>query len=228
MLTGVSRSAAALLASLALALAAPACGGGDEPPEPEETVAAVDGNGCTPAAQPAPKPEKATEPRGELDPDKTYVATVETNCGTFEITLDAERAPKTGASFKSLADQRFYDETTIHRLVYGFVIQGGDPLGNGDGGPGYTVVEPPPDDLDYEKGVVAMAKTPDEPSGSSGSQFFVVSGQDARELPPEYALLGRVTGGQQVIDKLGAIITDPRTERPEDPIVIQSIRVSER
>jgi cyclophilin family peptidyl-prolyl cis-trans isomerase len=223
----VSRSAAALLACLALAL--PACGGGgdDEPEPPEETVAALDGNGCTPAEQPAPKPEQANEPDGELDPDTTYIATVKTNCGTFEITLDAERAPKTGASFKSLADQRFYDRTTIHRLVYGFVIQGGDPRGDGEGGPGYTVVEPPPDDLVYEPGIVAMAKTPDEKAGSSGSQFFVVSGPDARNLPPEYALLGRISGGQQVIDKLGAIITDPRTERPEDPIVIESIRVSQ-
>ena len=108
------------------------------------------------------------------------------------------------------------------------MIQGGDPLGTGDGGPGYRVEEAPPENLEYTVGTVAMAKSPDEPPGTSGSQFFVVTGPDAAQLPPEYALLGTVTGGLPVIQKLGAIVTDPRTERPEAPIVIESIRVSER
>ena len=84
----------------------------------------------------------------------------------------------------------------------GFVIQGGDPAGDGTGGPGYSVVEAPPADLAYTKGVVAMAKTAVEDPGTSGSQFFVVTGEDA-QLPPEYALLGKVTEGQDVVDLIG-------------------------
>src|SRR4030095_8655173 len=106
---------------------------------------------------------------------KTYLASVATNCGDFVITLDAKRAPKTGGAFKYLADKGFFDNTTFHRIVSGFVIQGGDPKGDGTGGPGFSVVEPPPQDLVYTKGVVAMAKTGAEPLGTSGSQFFVVT-----------------------------------------------------
>ena len=83
----------------------------------------------------------------------------------------------TGGSFKYLADQGFYDGTTFHRIVPGFVIQGGDPQGDGTGGPGYSVVEPPPQDLVYARGVVAMAKTELEKPGTSGSQFFIVTGE---------------------------------------------------
>jgi cyclophilin family peptidyl-prolyl cis-trans isomerase len=213
------------------ALAALIVGCGGEKAEPEPTTppaatAAADANGCTPAQQPAPKDVKLPKPKAKLDPSKTYVATVTTNCGSFKITLDAKRAPKTGGSFKSLADQKFYDGTGFHRIVPGFVIQGGDPKGDGTGGPGYTVVETPPKNLTYTKGVVAMAKTGSEAAGTSGSQFFVVTGAAAEQLPADYALLGKISGGQDVVDKIGAIVTDPRTDRPEAPVVIESIRVS--
>ena len=183
------------------------------------------------AARPRHRRRKTTElekPTAKLDPAKTYVATVKTNCGDFAITLDVKRAPKTAASFKSLADQHFYDGTNFHRIIPGFVIQGGDPQLNGSGGPGYSVVEAPPSDLTYEQGVVAMAKGPDEASGTSGSQFFVVTGPDGEQLPAEYALLGKVSDGEPVVEKIGAIITDPRTDAPEAPVVIESVRVSER
>jgi len=213
---------AAALAALAIA----GCGGEQPEPTPEPTPA-LDANRCTPAETPAPKTAELKAPSDELDSTKTYVATVTTNCGAFEITLDPKVAPKTGASFKSLADQKFYDATTFHRIVPGFVIQGGDPSGDGTGGPGYSVEEAPPDDLKYDVGVVAMAKGGTEPAGTSGSQFFVVTGDQAAQLTPDYALLGRVTGGMPVVEKIGAIITDPRTDRPEAPVVIESIRVSE-
>ena len=105
------------------------------------------------------------------------------------------------------------------------MIQGGDPKGDGTGGPGYSVVEAPPKDLVYAKGVVAMAKTGAEPAGTSGSQFFVVTAEDA-QLPPDYALLGKVTGGQDVVDKIGVAETDPATEAPVEPVVIASVKVS--
>jgi peptidyl-prolyl cis-trans isomerase B (cyclophilin B) len=189
---------------------------------PGQTVA-----GCSKAAKPKPKEDGGQEkPTEALDKSKTYVATVATSCGEFEITLDVKRAPKTAASFASLAKAGFYDDTTFHRIIPGFVIQGGDPLGSGTGGPGYSVKEAPPSDLAYTRGVVAMAKTAAEPAGASGSQFFVVTGEDA-PLPPEYALLGKVTGGEDVVDTIATVDTDPTTERPLDPVVIESVEISE-
>jgi peptidyl-prolyl cis-trans isomerase B (cyclophilin B) len=220
-----------LFLCLACALLVAACGedddgGGEAAATPSPTEAAAPA-GCEAAEAPEPKGEgKLPKPKETLDPAKTYVATVATNCGDFEITLDAKRAPKTGGSFKSLADEGFYDGTTFHRIVAGFVIQGGDPKGDGTGGPGFSVVEAPPQDLTYAKGVVAMAKTGTEPAGTSGSQFFVVTAEDA-QLPPDYALLGKVTGGQEVVDKIGVVEIDPATEQPVEPVVIRSVEVTE-
>jgi peptidyl-prolyl cis-trans isomerase B (cyclophilin B) len=222
----------ALILCVACALLVGACGGDDDSsdeaaatPTPTEEAAPA---GCESADVPAPKGEgKLKNPKQRLDPAKTYVATVSTNCGDFAITLDAKRAPKTGGSFKALADKGFFDGTTFHRIVAGFVIQGGDPKGDGTGGPGYSVVEAPPQDLVYGKGVVAMAKTGAEAAGTSGSQFFVVTAEDAG-LPPDYALLGKITSGQDVVDKIGVAETDPATEKPLEPVVISSVKVSER
>jgi cyclophilin family peptidyl-prolyl cis-trans isomerase len=207
-----------------------ACGGDDDPagetaatPTATEEAAPA---GCEAAEPPEPRPEgDLPKPKQQLEAGKTYVATVSTNCGDFEITLDAKRAPKTGGSFKSLSDEGFFDGTTFHRIVAGFVIQGGDPKGDGTGGPGYTVVEAPPDDLVYAKGVVAMAKAGNEPPGASGSQFFVVTAEDA-QLPPDYALLGKVTSGQDVVDKIGVAETDAM-DAPVEPVVISSVKVTE-
>jgi peptidyl-prolyl cis-trans isomerase B (cyclophilin B) len=176
-----------------------------------------------PAAK--PKDVKVSKPTAKLEKGKTYVARVLTNCGEFDITLDPARAPRTGGSFKTLADKRFYDGLSFHRIVAGFVAQGGDPKGDGSGGPGYTITETPPQDLTYGKGVVAMAKTETEPAGTSGSQFFVVTGEDAG-LPPDYALLGKVTKGQDVVDKIGVAEVGP-DEKPLQPIVIRQIRITE-
>jgi cyclophilin family peptidyl-prolyl cis-trans isomerase len=218
-----------LLLCFACALLVAACGEDDEggetaaTPEPTEAPAPA---GCEAAEAPEPKGEgDLARPKGRLEAGKTYVATVSTNCGDFEITLDPERAPKTGFSFKTLADEGFYDGTTFHRIVAGFVIQGGDPKGDGTGGPGFSVVEAPPEGLVYEKGVVAMAKTGAEAAGTSGSQFFVVTAEDA-QLPADYALLGNVTAGQDVVDKIGVAEIDPATEQPVEPVVIQSVKVA--
>ena len=226
------RTLAVLVACLALA--GVGCGGSDNSgdggnaaqtatPTPENTGGEQD-TGCATARQPPAKHVRLPKPAVTLDPAKTYVATVTTNCGEFQITLDAKRAPKTGGSFKYLADKGFYDGTTFHRIVPGFVIQGGDPLGTGTGGPGYSVVERPPRTLAYTRGVVAMAKTQLERAGTSGSQFFVVTGDDA-SLPPDYALVGKVTSGDDVVNRIAVV---PRTadDHPFDPIVIQKVRVA--
>ena len=214
---------------LALVLGVAACGGSDDSesdatPEPDPPSAAETA-GCEQVEAPAPKaPGKLAKPKERLKTSGSYVATVITSCGEFKIQIDAKRAPRTGGSFKYLADKGFYDGLTFHRIVAGFVIQGGDPKGDGTGGPGYTVVEKPPGGAQYVKGVVAMAKGGNEPPGASGSQWFVVTAEDA-QLPPDYALLGKVTEGQDVVDKIGAVPTTP-DEQPTDPVVIRSVKVS--
>jgi cyclophilin family peptidyl-prolyl cis-trans isomerase len=126
-----------------------------------------------------------------------------------------------------LALQKFYNGTTIHRIVPDSVIEGGDPSGTGSGGPGYTIRERPPKDLRYKKGVVAMAKAGQEPAGTSGSRFFIVTGPGGAQLRPDYALLGRITKGEDVVARIGAITTDASTYRPDNPIVFESISISE-
>jgi peptidyl-prolyl cis-trans isomerase B (cyclophilin B) len=215
----------ALLLVCALLLAA--CGSSDKEKasSPTETPAPSAETGCEKVPAAKPKNVKLPKPTAKLEKGKTYVARVLTNCGEFDITLDPAHSPRTGGSFKTLADKRFYDGLSFHRIVAGFVIQGGDPDGTGNGGPGYQIVEPPPQDLTYSKGVVAMAKAETDPAGTSESQFFVVTGEDAG-LPPDYALLGKVTKGQDVVDKIGVAEVGP-DEQPLQPIVIRQIRVTE-
>jgi len=231
----VPRYLAVLIASLALLAAG--CGSDKSDDESAATPAATEtqqaapdlSNGCEKADKPAAKDAgDIKKPTEKLDKSKTYVATVSTNCGDFEIELDAKRAPVTGGNFKYLADQKFFDGTTFHRIVKDFVIQGGDPAGTGEGGPGYTVVEAPPKDLTYDKGVVAMAKTQTDPPGASGSQFFVVTGDGAAQLPAEYALLGKVTSGMDAVDKINGIQADSNTGQPAFTVVIKSITVEEK
>jgi peptidyl-prolyl cis-trans isomerase B (cyclophilin B) len=152
------------------------------------------------------------------------VVTVDTNRGTFAFSLDVKDSPCTTSSFAALVRHKFFDGLTFHRIVPGFVIQGGDPKGNGTGGPGYSVVDTPPATARYVRGVVAMAKTGAEAPGTSGSQFFVVTGADAG-LPPDYALLGRVTRGLSVVERIGTL-GDPRTQRPTQRIVIRRMTLS--
>jgi peptidyl-prolyl cis-trans isomerase B (cyclophilin B) len=186
-------------------------------------------DGCN--AVPAPEPAAQTErrrSRQKLSRQRTYTAIMRTNCGTIRIRLDVRNAPKTTASFAGLARNGFYDGLTFHRIAKpggnDYVIQGGDPLGTGNGDPGYSVEEPPPFDTKYRRYVVAMAKAADERPGTSGSQFFIVTADEA-PLPAEYALLGRVTGGKDVVRRIARLATDPATEMPIDPVVISSVRV---
>ena len=218
---------------LVLALVVAACGddrqdtaASDESGTAQEEQAQAEEaqSGCEQVAEPEPKGEQNRKrPTLELDPAKTYEAVVLTSCGEFTITLDAERAPKTGGSFVELARDGFYDGLVFHRIVRGFVIQGGDPLGTGEGGPGYSIEEAPPQALQYTKGIVAMAKTAVEDPGTSGSQFFVVTGEDAG-LPPDYAVLGEVTDGLDVVDRIGVVPVGP-DERPTAPVVIRQVKI---
>jgi peptidyl-prolyl cis-trans isomerase B (cyclophilin B) len=211
--------APAILAALLLA----ACGGGNG----EESTSATLPGGCKEAQKPPSKRVDLKPPRHTVERSQSLVAVVDTSCGSFEITLDARDSPKTVSSFVYLARRGVYDNTIFHGIDPNLLIQGGDPLGTGKGGPGYFVDEPPPSDAEYTKGTVAMAKTAAEPPGRSGSQFFVVVAADAG-LPPQYAMLGKVSSGQGVVDRI-ASLGDPTSQNgtPLATVVIRTIRVSE-
>ena len=219
----------AALLIVALALAAAGCGGGDDSESSGDTTASTQSGtsapGCTKADQPKAKDDGGqTKPSAPLAAGKTYALNFETNCGSFTVTLDQKTAPNTSASLVSLAKDGFYDDTIFHRIVPGFVIQGGDPTQTGSGGPGYSTLDVPPNDAKYTYGTVAMAKTGAEPPGTAGSQFFVVTAPDAG-LPPEYAVVGTVTKGLETIDRIGNL--GNAAEQPTQPVVIQKATVTE-
>ena len=178
---------------------------------------------CKAVRQVAPKPDgKLKKPTTKLDVNKTYVATVTTNCGIFDFTLDQKASPNAAASIDYLAGKKFFDRTVFHRIVPNFVIQGGDPTASGNGGPGYSTVDTPAKSTTYKRGTVAMAKTGSEPAGTAGSQFFVVTGADA-SLPPDYAVVGKVTRGLDVVQNIGKL--GASSEQPTTTVEILKFRV---
>jgi cyclophilin family peptidyl-prolyl cis-trans isomerase len=193
-------------------------GGGSD----DSTTTSAGAAGCEQVEAPPPKHVSLKAPKQTLKKGEEATAVVQTSCGTFEIALDTTRAPKTANSFAYLSEEGFYDDLTFHRIVPDFVIQGGDPLGTGTGGPGYKVVEKPPANLAYTKGTVAMAKSSAEPPGTSGSQFYVVTGADAG-LPPEYALVGKVSEGLDVVERIGKLGTP--SEKPKQTVLIEKITI---
>lgn len=221
------------LVLLALALGLAACGGDDdEADKPADTVASNEPATpqCEDVAQPQAKPDGDEQrPTKALDKGSTYDVVLTTSCGDFTIRLDQTSSPKTSASFVALAESGFFDGTVFHRIVPGFVIQGGDPTATGTGGPGYSTRDRVPRSATYTKGVVAMAKTEAEPPGTAGSQFFVVTAGDAG-LPAEYALLGRVVKGQDVVDAIGELgdSSSGGSGVPLRPVVIEKATVSRR
>lgn len=221
----------ALLGALALAVLS-GCGNSDDGSGGTQAQTSTNASSgpCQAVDAPAPKGEQhLRKPTLVLDPSKTWTVRMTTNCGSFTIKLDVARAPKTAASFASLVKKGFYDDLTFHRIAQGFVIQAGDPQGTGMGGPGYTIVEKPPRGVKYWHGVVAMAKTATEPDGASGSQFFIVTAQDA-QLPAQYAVAGRVVEGLEVADTIGVLPlqqgANPTDGPPAEPVVIQSAKLS--
>jgi cyclophilin family peptidyl-prolyl cis-trans isomerase len=185
------------------------------------TPASVSATGCHKVAVPAARSPRLPAPHLTLDPKRTYTVTIHTNCGTLAFTLDVKDSPKTSASFYYLVKHDFFNGVTFHRVAAGFVIQGGDPTGSGAGGPGYTIVEPPPKNAQYLSGDVAMAKTQDQPAGASGSQFFIVTG-NASQLPPDYALLGKIVSGGDVVEEIGSLPTNPPGDGKPTPAVVMS------
>jgi cyclophilin family peptidyl-prolyl cis-trans isomerase len=161
-----------------------------------------------------------------IDTTKTYVATVNSDKGSFEITFFADEAPKTVNNFVCLAKAGFYDSTTFHRVVAGFVIQGGDPEGTGRGGPGYRF-EDEPVKRDYSRGMVAMANAG---PNTNGSQFFVCL-QDV-QLPKNYTIFGEVTKGMDVVDAIASVPTQVspgsrEQSSPIEPVTVDTVTISE-
>ena len=198
------------------------CGGDDT--ETTESVA-TGADECESVEAPAARePEPSEAPAEPLDASKTYTLTFDTSCGSFTITLDQELAPETTASLVALANAGYYDDTIFHRVVPGFVIQGGDPTQSGGGGPGYSTVDAPPSDATYPQGTVAMAKSQVEAPGTSGSQFFVVTG-DGGGLTPDYAIVGEVTDGLDTVLRIDALGVGDGP--PSQPVVVNTVTVGE-
>jgi cyclophilin family peptidyl-prolyl cis-trans isomerase len=155
------------------------------------------------------KPTYKTPPM-TIDTTKTYTATVKTDVGTFAITLDAKASPIAVNSFVFLAQKDFFNCVIFHRVIPGFVVQGGDPTGTGTGSPGYQFTESGPPAAknaaqQYPLGSVAMANS-NSPATTkpttNGSQFYIVTGASGESLPPDYVLFGQVTSGMSVVDQI--------------------------
>ena len=162
-------------------------------------------------------------PEMVIDPSKRYTAQMETSMGSLTISLDPVAAPKTVNNFVFLAREGYYDGVIFHRIIQGFVIQGGDPTGTGRGGPGYRFEDELPSGGRYEIGSLAMANAG---PNTNGSQFFIISGPSGVGLPPQYALFGKVVKGLDVVDQMEKVKTGPG-DKPVEDVVIQSVTITE-
>ncbi len=158
-----------------------------------------------------------------IDPSKRYTATMETSMGSLTIALDAATAPLTVNNFVVLSRYHYYDGVIFHRIINGFVCQGGDPTGTGRGGPGYRFADELPKPGRYEIGSLAMANAG---PNTNGSQFFLISGPNGAGLPPQYSLFGKVVNGLDVVDAMQRVETD-RNDRPLTDVTIDSVTITE-
>ena len=158
-----------------------------------------------------------------IDPSKRYTATMETSMGALTIALDAAAAPLTVNNFVVLSRYHYYDGVIFHRIINGFVCQGGDPTGTGRGGPGYRFADELPKPGRYEIGSLAMANAG---PNTNGSQFFLISGPNGAGLPPQYSLFGKVVNGLDVVDAMQRVDTD-RNDRPLTDVTIDSVTITE-
>ncbi len=168
-----------------------------------------------------------SKPAMAIDPNKKYTATLQTSKGSFDVEFFPEDAPVTVNNFVCLARDGYYDNTPFHRIIAGFMFQGGDPTGTGRGGPGYQF-EDEPIKRDYEAGTLAMANAG---PNTNGSQFFVVLADQSGSLPKNYTIFGRVTGGQDVVEAIGAtpVRAGAGRERssPVEPVTLEKVTIQE-
>jgi cyclophilin family peptidyl-prolyl cis-trans isomerase len=157
-----------------------------------------------------------------IDPTKRYTAEMATTKGTMVIALDAVAAPATVNNFVFLARWHYYDGIVFHRIIPGFMLQGGDPEGSGRGGPGYRFNDELPAPGRYEIGSLAMANAG---PNTNGSQFFIVSGPDGVGLPPQYSLFGKVVRGLDVVKAIESV--GSRSGAPSEPVIIETVTITE-
>jgi cyclophilin family peptidyl-prolyl cis-trans isomerase len=166
-------------------------------------------------------------PAMRIDVDKTYTAMLQTNKGDIEVELWPQDAPMTVNNFVCLAEDGYFDGTPFHRIVKGFVIQGGDPTGTGSGGPGYRFDDEPVV-KDYDRGTLAMANAG---PNTSGSQFFIVLDDLRGQLPKNYTIFGRVTDGLDVVDHISNTPTkmgrSGEKSTPTEPVILEKVTISE-
>ena len=175
-------------------------------------------DGSAPKQQQFPGP-----PEMGIDPAKRYTATMSTSMGDMVIALDPVKAPTTVNSFVFLALHHYFDGIIFHRIINGFVCQGGDPTGTGTGGPGYRFADELPKAGQYVIGSVAMANAG---PNTNGSQFFLISGPSGVRLPPQYSLFGKIVKGLDVLDAMQQVPTS-RGDRPVTDVVIHSVTITE-
>lgn len=179
---------------------------------------------ASPGGRSGPGPKRFdAEPPMTVDQSKRYTATMVTSKGDLVVELDPLAAPRAVNSFVFLAREGFYDGVVFHRVIPGFVLQGGDPEGTGRGGPGYRFPDELPKPGRYQVGSLAMANAgPD----TNGSQFFIISGPDGAALPPQYSLFGSVVSGGDVVAAIDAV--GSRSGKPTERVVIESVTIEER
>ena len=171
----------------------------------------------------APKTQDFKDaPEMGIDPSKRYTATLSTSMGDLVIALDAIKAPKTVNNFVFLALHHYYDGVIFHRIINGFMCQGGDPTGTGRGGPGYRFEDELPKPREYQIGSVAMANAG---PNTNGSQFFIVSGPSGVGLPPAYSLFGQVVKGLDVVDQMQSVPTGGG-DKPKTDVVINAVEIT--
>ena len=222
-------SASVLTGILATALVA--CGAGPRPtlaPTRGAAVPAASGASGAVGAPSTNKKQYGTVPAMTIDINKSYSATIRTNQGDITVALNAKDAPVTVNNFVFLAREGFYDGVVFHRVLPGFMIQGGDPTGTGGGSAGYKFPDEPVKSK-YEIGSIAMANSG---PNTNGSQFFICEGQSCTQLPPSYSLFGKVSAGQGVVTRIADV---PRTiggdgaqSKPTTPVVIATIEIVEQ
>ena len=164
----------------------------------------------------------ASAPPMCVDPAKRYSAEMVTSLGALVISLNVNAAPRTVNNFVFLARYHFYDGVLFHRIIRGFMCQGGDPTATGTGGPGYQFNDELPKPGRYEIGSLAMANAG---PNTNGSQFFIVSGPKGRQLPPQYSLFGQVVKGLDVVEAMQNVPT--QGDRPQLDVVIQTVAITE-
>lgn len=183
------------------------------------------------AAAPAARKTWKQAPEMKIDPAKSYFATLKTSLGDIKVELLVKESPKTVNNFVFLAREGVYDGTIFHRIIKEFMIQGGDPLGTGEGDAGYSFADELPAKHSYEPGIMAMANAG---PNTQGTQFFICNGEKAKKLDshPNYTQFGKVVEGMEIVQKISSVEVGPsdsgEMSKPKQAPVLQTVVIEEK